>query len=52
METWMGPYLHCAIMMHVMTDMWVYLVTFMPLLEVTGCPVYDDRYDIHTYDGL
>jgi hypothetical protein len=24
----------------------------MPLLEVTGCPVYDDRYDIHTYDGL
>jgi hypothetical protein len=24
----------------------------MPLIEVTECPVYDDGYAIHTYDGL
>jgi hypothetical protein len=40
------------IMVYAMTDMVVCLAVFMPLIEVTECPVYDDRYAIHTYDGL
>ena len=48
----MKLYLFCDITVYAMTDMLVCLAVFMPLIEVTGCPVYDDRYAIHTYDGL
>jgi hypothetical protein len=51
-EISMALYLYCDIMVYEMTDVLVCLATFTPLIEVTGCPVYDDRYAIHTYDGL
>jgi hypothetical protein len=48
----MKLYLFYGVKVYAMTDMLVCPAIFMPLIKVTVCPVYDDRYPIHTYDGL
>jgi hypothetical protein len=35
-----------------MKDLLVPLAVFMSVPGFIGCPVYDDRYVIHIYDGL
>jgi hypothetical protein len=52
METYRCPFFYCVVMVYALKVLLVCFAVFMPVPGVTGCPVYDDRYAIHTFDGL